>query len=75
MISGAVEAPSCQVEKLYGMSMNCDGINCKLHIKTPEAFESGSKAPFACGPGRILWYFNEPKNPRSRIPLGGDDGL
>jgi hypothetical protein len=27
------------------MSMN----RCKLHIKTLEAFESGSKASFACG--------------------------
>ena len=52
------------------MSMNRDGINYKLHIKTLEAFESGSKASFAYGPGQILRYFNEPKNPRRLLIPG-----
>jgi hypothetical protein len=39
------------------MSMNRDGINCKLHIKTLEAFESGSKASFACGTGTDFAVF------------------
>ena len=46
---------------LYDMSMNRDGIDCKLHIKTPEAFESGGKASFLADRDRFLRYFNKPK--------------